>query len=113
MQVNMLPRPQSKPIEKCIVLHVEDDDDAANLFRIALQQANPCPEVIRVTDGEQALAFLSRNEAADCTPEADLVVLDLNLPRKNGFDVLAERRRDLAWLGVPRDPQRLSVSRRS
>jgi CheY-like chemotaxis protein len=81
-----------KPLEECVILHVEDDDASAYLFQHALLEANLRPRVFRVTNGEDALAFLMKAPpyAAALTP--DVVLLDLNLPRKGGLDVLLRAR---------------------
>lgn len=50
--------------------------------------------MFRVTDGEQAMAFLLQQGAYATAPRPDLVLLDLNMPRKSGFDVLAETKRN-------------------
>ncbi len=67
------------------MLYVEDEDAAFLLFKTALQTADIQVQLHRAADGEAALDFLNQTRP-------DLVVLDLNLPRKNGFDVLAEMR---------------------
>lgn len=72
-------RSVKKP-EECILLYVEEDDATAHLFRIALNEAGVNPQVFRVTDGDQATAFLSRTGAYEAAPRPDLVLLDLNLP---------------------------------
>ncbi len=76
------------------LLYVEDEDAAFFLFQTALKAAQIEVELHRASDGEQALDFLHR-PSRDC-PRPDLVVLDLNLPRKSGFDVLSEIRQDPA-----------------
>jgi DNA-binding response OmpR family regulator len=76
------------------VLYIEDEDAAFFLFQTALKTAHIEVELHRATDGDQALDFL-RRPSGDC-PRPDLVVLDLNLPRRNGFDVLSEIKRDPA-----------------
>ena len=48
-------------MEQCVLLHVEDDDAAAFLFRWALDEAGLPVSVYRVSDGEQALAFLRKS----------------------------------------------------
>jgi chemotaxis family two-component system response regulator Rcp1 len=79
---------------ECVVVHVEDDDKTAYLFQMKLREANLDPRVFRLTDGEEALAFLYRRGVYCEAARPDLVLLDLNLPRKSGFEVLAEIRRD-------------------
>jgi CheY-like chemotaxis protein len=80
-----------------VVLHVEDDDAAAYLFRVALEEANIPAVVYRVSDGEQALAFLQQHEPYEHAPHARVAVIDLNLPRVDGWTVLAEVQRT----GIP------------
>jgi CheY-like chemotaxis protein len=77
-----------------VLLYVEDDDAALMLFETALKTADIEVQLYRVSDGEQAIKFL--HGGSDGTPRPDLVVLDLNLPRKNGLDVLDEIKRDRA-----------------
>jgi DNA-binding response OmpR family regulator len=80
------------------LLYVEDEDAAFFLFQTALKTAQIEVELHRASNGEQALAFLHR-PSGEC-PRPDLVVLDLNLPRKNGFDVLSEINRNPALQGL-------------
>ena len=74
------------------VLLVEDDPGDELLTREALKDASVRMHV--ATDGVAALAFLRREGAYQAAPRPDLVLLDLNLPRKGGREVLAEIRRD-------------------
>ena len=64
-----------RPIEECIVLHVEDDDASAYLFQLALAEAKLNPRVYRVTNGEAASAFLTKRPPYIDAPLPDLVVL--------------------------------------
>lgn len=88
-------------MEQCAVLHVEDDDAAAFLFRLALDQAEMPVSVYRVSDGGQALDFLRKIEPYQKARTPALLVLDLNLPRVNGWAVLAERQKDAALQSIP------------
>lgn len=73
-----------------IVLHVEDDDATAFLFRLALQEISPdSVQVHRASDGEEALAFLSRTGPHRNAPRPDLILLDLNLPKVSGLNLLS------------------------
>lgn len=76
-------------MDKCALLHVEDEDASAYLFRAALDEIGAAVSVYRVSDGEQALAFLNRSGAYCDAETPSLVVLDLNLPRIDGWRVLA------------------------
>ena len=78
------------------ILLVEDNAGDVRLTREALLEAQVDAELVAVPDGEQALAFL-RGEAA--TPE--LILLDLNLPKKNGLEVLEEIKSDDALRQIP------------
>lgn len=73
-----------------VLLYVEDEDAAVFLLETALREAGISVQLFRVSDGEQALAFLRRSGAYAKAPRPDLILLDLNLPRMTGLEVLSE-----------------------
>ncbi len=77
------------------ILLVEDSAPDAMLIRQALVEAGVDGKVEVVTDGEQAIARLKRG------PAPDLMLLDLNLPRKDGRAVLAEMNCDDTMRSIP------------
>jgi len=83
------------------VLLVEDNEADVRLTREALREAGENVRLSAVVDGEQALAFLRRQDGFADAPRPDLVLLDLNLPRKNGLEVLDELRADPSLASMP------------
>jgi CheY-like chemotaxis protein len=77
------------------ILLVEDNAGDVRLTREALREAEVAVDLIAVADGEQALAHLR----ADGIP--DLILLDLNLPKKNGLEVLEEIKADPELRATP------------
>jgi two-component system, chemotaxis family, response regulator Rcp1 len=80
-----------KPIE---ILLVEDNRGDADLAREALEGSKFNNDLHVVDDGEKAMAFLRREGTYADMPRPDLILLDLNLPRKDGRQVLAEIKED-------------------
>ncbi|MEO8613441.1 MAG: response regulator [Chloroflexota bacterium] len=81
----------TKPID---ILLVEDSPTDVELTIEALRDAKVNNQLSVVEDGQQALAFLRREGQYAQAKRPDLVLLDLNLPRKSGLEVLAEMRAD-------------------
>jgi len=87
-----------RPIE---ILLVEDNPGDADLAREALETSKLYNSLHVVGDGEEAMAFLnSQGEYADA-PHPDLILLDLNLPRKDGREVLEEIKADENLRRIP------------
>ena len=82
---------QARPAE---ILLVEDSPSDADLTRAAFQEGKLDNNLHHVTDGVAALAFLRRQGEYAAAPRPDLVLLDLNLPKKGGLEVLRELRAD-------------------
>ena len=90
--------PRAVPIE---ILLVEDSPADVDLTREALQEAKVLNNLHVVEDGEQALAFLRREGEHADAPRPDLILLDLNLPRKDGREVLEEIKCDTELCDIP------------
>ena len=87
-----------QPIE---ILLVEDNPGDVDLTREALQDAKVRNRLHVVDDGEEALDFLyKRGEYAD-VPRPDIILLDLNLPKKDGRQVLEEIKADPQLADIP------------
>jgi CheY-like chemotaxis protein len=97
------------------VLLVEDNEADVRLTREALREAGEDVRLSAVGDGDKAIAFLRREEGFTDAPRPDLVLLDLNLPRKSGLEVLDEVRSDESLAHIPvtcsRPPPRSRMSR--
>ena len=84
-----------------VVLYVEDSDAFAYLLNCACNEAGLAIRAFRVSDGEEAMAFLRCQSPFESVPKPDLIFLDLNLPKKHGFEVLEELRRDMRLNTIP------------
>ena len=87
-----------RPIE---ILLVEDSPTDALLTREALEQSKILNQLHRVENGVEALAFLRREGQYAGTPRPDLILLDLNLPKKSGIEVLQEIKEDADLRIIP------------
>ena len=81
------------PLQRLLV--VEDSESDIELLREALSDTEPEIALDVVRHGEDALSFLRREGAFSSAAAPDLVVLDLNLPRMGGFEVLRALREDV------------------
>jgi two-component system, chemotaxis family, response regulator Rcp1 len=81
----------ARPIE---ILLVEDNPGDARLTREALREGRVHNRLHHARDGVEALAFLRREAAFADAPTPDLILLDLNLPKKDGREVLCELKDD-------------------
>jgi len=92
-----MPQP-ARPIQ---VLLVDDSPADVRLTREALSEGKISSELNVVGDGVEALRFLRRQGAYANVPRPDLVLLDLNLPRKSGREVLEEIKSDPELRRIP------------
>jgi CheY-like chemotaxis protein len=87
-----------RPVE---ILLVEDSPSDVDLTREALEDAKVRNNLSVVNDGVEALAFLRRQGQYANAPRPDLILLDLNMPRKDGREVLAEIKEDPQLRRIP------------
>lgn len=83
------------------ILMVEDNPGDVKLVRETLRESRVRNELHGVGDGEAALEFLRRRGAYAGVPRPDVILLDLNLPRKDGREVLAEIKADPDLRSIP------------
>ena len=87
-----------KPIE---ILLVEDNPGDVDLARAAMEESKVRNILHTVGDGVEAMLFLRRKGKYTEVPRPDLVLLDLNLPKKDGREVLAEIKSDEDLKRIP------------
>lgn len=83
------------------ILLVEDDAGDAELTRTALDESTLSLSLTVAEDGEKAIAYLRKQPPYAKAITPDLIILDLNLPRKDGREVLAELKTDPALRSIP------------
>ena len=89
---------QAEPVT---ILLVEDNPADAELTQKGLERAKVLTNLHVVEDGEQALAFLRHAAPYAEAPKPDLIFLDLNLPRMDGRELLAEIKSDPGLEHIP------------
>jgi len=87
-----------KPVE---ILLVEDNPGDVRLTKEALKEAKVINNLTVLKDGVEALAFLRRQGTYDNAITPHLILLDLNLPKKDGREVLAEIKADETLKRIP------------
>ena len=87
-----------KPVE---ILLVEDNPGDIRLMQEAFKEGKFLSRLNVARDGEQALAFLRRQGSYADSPRPVFILLDLNLPRKDGREVLAEIKREKSLRQIP------------
>ncbi len=93
--------PPDTPLKPIDVLLVEDDPGDTLMIKEAFADNKVRNRLNTVADGVEALAFLRREGAFAEAPRPDLILLDLNLPRKDGRQVLEEIKADAELRTIP------------
>lgn len=87
--------------KKPVVLHVEDSDATAYLLSYVLRQQNADVDVFRLCDGDDAIRYLVRKGVFTEAPRPAVIVLDLDLPKRHGHEILLEIREEASLQNVP------------
>jgi two-component system, chemotaxis family, response regulator Rcp1 len=87
-----------RPID---ILVVEDNSGDARLIREVLNESKIYTSLHIVNDGVEALDFLNKKGKYQKVPRPDLIILDLNLPKKDGREVLSEIKSDKELMHIP------------
>jgi two-component system, chemotaxis family, response regulator Rcp1 len=87
-----------RPIE---ILMVEDNEADVGLTQIALEDAKVLNNMAVAGDGVEALAMLRRQGRHAAAVRPDLILLDLNLPKMSGLEILAEIKADTQFRRIP------------
>ena len=83
------------------VLMVEDNPGDVRLVKEAFIENKICNNLHVVNDGEEALTFLRQEGKYAGVPAPDIILLDLNLPKKNGIEVLKEIKNNHGFRRIP------------
>ncbi|MDY6819679.1 MAG: response regulator [Halobacteriales archaeon] len=90
--------PSAEPVE---ILLAEDNPGDARLTEKAFEQGNIVNNLHIVEDGVEAMQFLRQEATYQDQARPDLVLLDLNMPKKDGWDVLEEMKSDAQLRRIP------------
>ncbi len=93
--------PQQNNSKLIDILLVEDNEGDARLAREAMKDSKIRNTLHHVSDGEEAMAFLHKEGKYANSPRPELILLDLNLPKKDGRQVLAEIKMDNDLKRIP------------
>ena len=97
----MNPRYPLRPDQPLSVLLVEDDPGDVMIAREALAAGRLSTDLNVVSDGVEAMSYLHREAPYGEAIKPDLILLDLNLPKKSGHEVLAEVKQDPDLRRIP------------
>ena len=83
------------------ILIVEDNEPEQEIMKEAFKEARVHHDLHMVKNGIEAIAFLRMEGEFHSAPKPDLIILDLNMPRKNGLEVLSDIKKDPKWEHIP------------
>ena len=83
------------------ILIIEDNEPEQFILKEAFKEAAVRAEIFLVKDGVEALEFLNRQGRFEAAPTPNLIILDLNLPRKNGREFLYEAKNNPVMQHIP------------
>ena len=83
------------------ILVVEDNDDDVVLIQAAFSEGKVINRLVFVPDGEEAMTYLHKQGDYATAPMPGMVLLDINMPKKNGFEVLADIKADPRLRALP------------
>lgn len=86
---------------KAHILLVEDNPADASLLEELIEEGSYHVALYAASDGYDALDFLNRRDKYRSMPRPDAILLDLGLPRMNGYEVLARIRKTAPWSKIP------------
>ena len=87
--------------ESIVILMADDDADDRAMAEEALREGRVANDLRFVEDGEKLMDYLYRREGYEHAPRPGLILLDLNMPRKDGLEALAEIKTDPALRRIP------------
>jgi len=77
-----------------VILLAEDNDNDVELTKLGFRRAKFAVELHHVSNGEECLAFLRKQAPYAAAPTPDIILLDLNMPRMDGIEVMEEINKD-------------------